>query len=217
MTYQVVSSHRTGSTLLNLFCINNNEGFGFSELFLEPSYTRMSFLDSASMEEKFEFLEYYKKKDIHFSIKIFPKKIIDRGYEEKLYNYLDGYKILTIRRDPFDAFLSESYQKATNWKIAHRKTIHGKTPDTLLEQPFEIDYDSVNGFIDKWNVNYGFVKKLNVHKTFDYHELTINNLQQYFNTNYAPDIIPHNIDYEKYVKNLKSVREYFNEQVCSIL
>ena len=89
MTYQVVASHRTGSTLLNSFCKDYNDGFGFSELFLNPAYTHMSFLDLASIEEKFEFLEYYKTKDIHFSIKIFPKRIIDRGYEERLYNYLE--------------------------------------------------------------------------------------------------------------------------------
>lgn len=213
MTYQVVASHRTGSTLLNSFCINHNEGFGFSELFLSPSYTHMSFLDLASTEEKFNFLEHYKKKDIHFSIKIFPKRLIDEGYEDRLYNYLDGYKILTIRRNPFDSFLSESYQKATSWQFGHRKLAHGKSPEKLLEHPFEIDYNDVKDFVEKWNINYEFVKRLNVHKIYDYSELTIDNLQRVFNTNYTPDIIPHDIDYVKHIKNFKYVKEIFYGQV----
>jgi hypothetical protein len=217
MTYQVVASHRTGSTLLKSFCVDYNDGFGFSELFLEPAHTHMSFLDLASMEEKFEFLEYYKKKDIHFSIKIFPKRIIDRGHEERLYNYLDGYKILTIRRDPFESFLSSEYQRATDWKIAHRKVVHGKRPENLIQQPFDIDYNDIDNFVKKWNVDYGFINKLEVYKIFDYNELTVSNLQKFFNTQYKPDIIPHNIDYTRYVSNLEDVRKYFNECVFHTL
>lgn len=217
MTYQVVATHRTGSTLLNRFCVNDNDGFGFSELFLNPSYTDFTFLDLASMEEKFEFLEYNKKKDIHFSIKIFPKRIIDEGYEDRLYNYLTGYKILTIRRDPFDAFLSSEYQRATNWKFAHRKIMHGSKPENLLEQPLKIDYNSIQLFVDKWNIDYQFINRLNIHKIFNYNELTVNNLQKYFRTKYLPDIIPMNINYRMFVNNLKEVEEtFFKEMKCHI-
>lgn len=45
----------------------------------------------------------------------------------------------------------------------------------------------------------------------DYNELTVSNLQKFFNTQYKPDTIPHNIDYTKFVSNLEDVREYFNE------
>lgn len=212
MTYQVVATHRTGSTFLNSYCINDNDGLGFAELFLNKSYTGLSFLDNATIKEKFQFLEYYKKKDIHFSIKIFPKKIIDQGYEDILYNYLKGYKILTIYRNPFDAFLSMEYQKATGWEFPHRKT-----SSNIPKPYFDIDINVITDFINKWNADYKFINKLNIEKTFNYNELTVRNLQKFFSTSYKPDIIPMNINYRMFVNNLKEVEEtFFKEMKCHI-
>ena len=82
MTYQVVASHRTGSSLLNHYAIDHNDGFGFHELFLKQANTKIQSLRFASTEQKFEFLESHKKQDTHFSIKIFPCSPWDYDQEQ---------------------------------------------------------------------------------------------------------------------------------------
>ena len=211
MTYQVVASHRTGSTLLNWFCINDNDGLGFPEFFLDPSYTHLSYIDKMSIEEKFEFLEYYKNKDVHFSTKIFPRRIIKQGYESRLKNYLDGYKILTIKRDPFDSFLSNQYQDSTDWKYAHRNNDSLSLP----LKDFEIDLDKIKTFQKRWKTDHGFIEQLDVYKRFDYDDLTVSNLQRYFKTDYDPNLRPININYRKLIINFDEVKEVFDNEMYS--
>jgi len=209
MVYQLVSSHRTGSSLLNSFCVNENDGFGFSEIFLDPSYASISILRYGTVEEKFEFLEYYKSKVIHFSIKIFPAKILyqDLKYKKLLTSYLQDYKIVTIKRNPLDSFLSSCYQDETKWKIAHREK--NKVPKIIPK--FSIDLDKINIFCHKWNTDFNFIKSLDIHHIFLYENLTVAHLQKYFKTNFVPNTKPMNIDYRSLISNIDEVEEKFNE------
>jgi len=210
MIYQVVSSHRTGSSLLHQYSLNDNDNFGFHELFLN----QYSFLHANSIEEKFELLEYYKNKDIHFAIKVFPFKLISEGYEERIFDYLNGYKILTINRDAWSAFLSHSYQKYTNWKFSHRSE-NGKF-DFVELNSYEIDLDAIPHFCEKWKIDFNFINKLNVNKTFDYKDLTIEKLQDFFHTKYSPYTRPSSIVYRDIAINYEEAKELFHDKMFSV-
>lgn len=209
MTYQVVSSPRAGSSLLNHYCIRHNDGFGFHELFLKPANTEFKFLQNASSKQKFEFLEYYKKQDIHFSIKVFPHRIISEGYENRLLNYLDSYKILTINRDLFDMFLSYSYQDYTHWKLGHRT----KDNEFASIDSFEINLDTIKLFCDQRKADLNFIGKLNVYKTFEYAELNILNLNKYFNIDFKPFTMPSGVDYKNIAINYNIAKEIFYHEM----
>ena len=209
MTYQVVASHRTGSSLLNDYALDYHDRVGFHEVFLDgPSYKFMAHL---TIEEKFEFLEYYKKQDIHFTTKIFPYEIISKGYEERLFDYLKGYKILTIKRNPWDAFLSHSYQDFCGWKTSHRR----EGDDFIELQSFEIGLYKIKHFCKKWKTDFNFVQRLDIHHTFNYNDLTINNLKKYFNTTYDSPAKPSNINYEKIAINYRKAKELFDYEMYS--
>ena len=205
MTYQVVASHRTGSSLLNHYAIHHNDGFGFHELFLKHANTEIQSLRFASTKQKFEFLESHKKQDTHFSIKVFPYKIISEGYESRLLDYLDGYKILTINRNPFDAFLSYAYQNHIKWATSHRLIKDNKFPNVN----FEIDCSLIKNFCDTHKIECKFIDKLDIHKTFEYSELTAPNLNKYFESKFKPFTSPSGVDYENLATNYAEAKELF--------
>lgn len=207
MTYQVVASHRTGSTLLNDYALHNHNRFGFHELFLDEPSSKL--LENLTTEEKFDFLEYYKKQDIHFTTKIFPYKVISEGYEDRLFDYLKDYKILTIDRDPWDAFLSHSYQDACNWKSTHR----WPGINFIELNSFHIKIYKLKHFCNKWKTDFNFIKRLDVHHTFLYEDLTINNLKKYFNTNYESPVRPSNLDYKSLAINYNEAKELFDYEM----
>jgi hypothetical protein len=209
MTYQVVASHRTGSSLLNHYAIDHNDGFGFHELFLKPAITEMQGLRFASTKQKFEFLEYYKKQDIHFSIKVFPCRVITEGYESRLLDYLDGYKILTINRNPFDTFLSCAYQSYTYWKNPHRLVEDNK----FMEVSFKIDCSFIGKFCDELKATNKFINKLDIHNTFEYAELTAPNLNKYFESKFKPFTSPCGVDYKNLATNYAEAKELFYHEM----
>ena len=200
MTYQVIASHRTGSSLLNQYCLNDNDGFGFHEFFLSQYYTNYS------VEEKLEFLEYYKSKDIHFSWKFFPAHILidNPELEYRFIEYFKGCKNLTITRDPWESFLSLSYQSYTEWK-----TSHNYDGDVYDIDEYEIDLNEIRWYVKCWKMNRDFVSKIDIHHTFKYEDLTINNLQKYFNTQFDPGWKPMGLDYSSKAINLKEAKELF--------
>ena len=209
MTYQVVASHRTGSSLLNDYALNHHDRFGFNEIFLNK--TNSELIKELTTEERFQFLQYYKKQDIHFTTKIFPYKIISEGYEEHLFEYLEGYKILTIDRNPWDAFLSHSYQDACNWKSSHR------FPDVNFIElnSFHIRTYKIKHFCNKWKTDFNFIKRLDVHHTFLYEDLTTNKLKKYFNTTYETPTGPNNLNYKKLATNYTEAKELFDYEMQS--
>ena len=65
-------------------------------------------------------------------------------------DYLDGYKILTINRNPFDAFLSYTYQNYTHWKNPHRQVKDNK----FMEVSFKIDCSFIGKFCDELKIQW---------------------------------------------------------------
>lgn len=214
MIYQVVASHRTGSTLLNDYALHYHDNFGFNELFLDKSSHVV--MKKYSTEEKFEFLEYYKSKDIHFTFKIFPYRVINQGYEDRLFEFLKGYKILTIERDPWDAFVSSSYQDYCKWKTPHRhkfwKGIYES--DFIKLKSFDINTAKIKDFCNKWETDFCFINKLHLHHTFKYSDLTTQHLQKYFNNKYVSDLQPASLNYESLATNYTEAKELFNNALC---
>lgn len=207
MLYQVVSSQRTGSTVLNDYALDYHDRFGFNELFLDDAhYVTALFLKNYSIEEKFEFLEYYKANDVHFTLKIFPSRLIKQGYEQRIFDYLEGYDILTIDRNPWDAFLSASYQDQCGWKTPHR---HPDVDRFLELGSFDINTHVIKDFCKKWRMDFGFVNKLNPHHIFKYEDLTTENLQRYFNSKHISALKPSSLNYESLATNYNEAKELF--------
>lgn len=213
MTYQVIASYRTGSSLLNNYCIHDNDDFGFHEFFLNEirnsNWHRPLFVDY-TIEEKLEFLEYYKSKDIHFSWKFFPYQILIDNPEicDRIIKYFKGYKNLTIVRDPWESFLSLSYQSYTEWKTSHN--YDGNVYDI---NEYEIDLNKIPHLVKSWKINNDFLSKIDIHHTFEYKNLTINNLQKYFNTQFDPGWKPMGLDYHKKAINIRKAKEIFDYEM----
>ena len=211
MNYQVVSSQRTGSTVLNDYALVYHDRFGFNELFLDkPNPITALFLKDYSTEEKFEFLEYYKSEDVHFTLKIFPHRIIKQGYEQRLFDYLKGYDILTIERNPWDVFLSISYQDQCNWKSPHR---HPDVKEFVELNWFEINTSNIKQFCEKWHTDLNFINRLTLHHTFKFKELTEYNLQKFFNNKHTSALKPVGLDYKSLATNYTKAKEIFDYEM----
>jgi hypothetical protein len=213
--YQVVGHARTGSTVLNHFAVEHNDGIGFNEYFNDgqtDKRTRGIFDNEVSLYEKFKYLEYQMELGIHFSLKVFPVLVIKQGYENSLYEYLSNYKILTIKRNPFDSFLSLKFQDSTKWKFPHR--LKFKNYQFCEPEPFSINRYEINGFIHSWKKNQDFIDKLNIYHTFDYDEITADNLYNFFGlSEYTWNGKKSNINYEEIVENIDEVKEIFYNEM----
>jgi len=222
-TYQVVSTQRTASTLVNKFAISHNK-IGYNEFFLGDyklinnqivkvsKLLRPAWSESyTAIKNKFEYLEQQKKENKHYSIKIFPYQLICLGFTEQIYNYLKDYKIITINRPCFDSFLSNCYKKATKGRFGHI-TIND-IPEIV---EFTISKKEVNYFLNRWLLERNFISTLNP-ITLNYSDLTIPYLQSLFNTDYVPSTIPINLNYECMVTNLYEIKEYFNNRLKNLL
>jgi hypothetical protein len=212
MVYQVVAKQRTGSTIVNLFALKHNNNFGFTEFFLGNHIIhtkvvhRISYVappDTDLIEQKFYYLEKMKDQDVHFSLKVIPHNLLLLGYEKRLISYLKDYNIVTINRDPFETFLSWSYQKATRWVTPH---------NTKTLDPKEIYYNIkliwIKEFIDRWTLESRFIDKLDA-TVIDYKDLSIKYLQNFFQTDFNVDFKPMGIQYRNYIRNISEVEHYF--------
>ena len=215
MTYQVIASPRTGSTLLNQFAVEDN-GLGFEEFFNDYVDSNINWhklmFAFHSVEEKLDYLEYYKSKDIHFSFKLFPHQIIiaEPNLESKLIKFFDGYKNLTINRDPWDSFLSHMYQHYTNWKFPHR---HQRYRPIEIKE-YTIDLTWVKEFVKIYKVNKNFVSKISVYKEFNYdEEINVSSLQKFFDTQFDPKLYKMQLDYKSKAINIKEAKEMFDYEM----
>jgi len=209
MTYQVVGTPRTGTTLLNHFSIHHNNNIGFNEFLSDYSRSELQKdFQSYTIADKFKYLKMNKEKDVHFSIKIFPYRLVSEGWEKDLLDYLKDYKILTIDRDPFDACISFCYQIHSKWKHSHRRDYKFGIVD-----PFNIESRIIKAYVEMYKFDKFFLDDMcGTYKCFNYEDLTIQNLQMFFDSDYIPSTQPINIDYQQYILNLKEVKEtFYNE------
>ena len=217
MNYLVVGQQRTGSSLLHHYVVNKNDNFGFNEIFLKvhPLRADVKWYYNLLIEEKFELLEYLKKKEIYVPWKCFPSEIIvdkfgyKSQYEQRLRNLLAGYKILTVDRDPWDVFLSYSYQDSIKWKTSHR--FNDKSFIEL--DSFEIDLNKIPFLCMKWKISQSFINSLDIYHTFRYNDLSINNMKEYFKTDWNGLTKPNQIDYKSIATNLKEAKELFDYEM----
>ena len=216
MTYQVIANPRTGSSLLNHYALHYNEDFGFNELFLENNWDldigwRKRFFTNYSIEEKLEFIEFYKSKNIHFSFKFMPHQILETrpDLENRMIEFFKGYKNLTIHRDPWDSFLSLSYQTYTKWQTSHNWVDKG----VVDVSEYKINLTTIKPFVIMYNMNMDFISKVKMHKVFKYEEITTKNLQKFFNTDWDSGSFPMNLDYRAKAINIQRVKEIFDYEM----
>ena len=203
-TYQIVSFWRTGSTLLNYHLAAYNKTKRSLEVFNER------FNGGIPIANSFNTLLLNKSNNIHISAKIMPAHVIQLGFERELFQYLDGYPILTIDRDPFDTFLSWYYQDVTSWKICH---IWPWTVKPSCNIYIPIDLERAHDFIKTWHVHKAFLNKLinknNDVTVFNYCDITNEKLSAFFGTDYVASTAPMNINYNHLFSNIEEVREIF--------
>ena len=208
-TYQIVSFWRTGSTLLNYHLAAYNKTKRSLEVFNE----RLN--GGIPIATSFNTLLLNKSNNIHISAKIMPAHVIQLGFERELFQYLDGYPILTIDRDPFDTFLSWYYQDVTSWEVPH---IWPWTVKPSCDIPYRkpIDLDRAHDFIKKWNVHKAFLNRLinrsNDVTVFNYCDTTNEKLSAFFGTDFIADTVPMDINYRNMFSNFEEAREIFYER-----
>lgn len=204
-TYQIVSFWRTGSTLLNYHLAAYNKTKRSLEVFNE------GLNGGIPIAESFDTLLLNKSNNIHISAKIMPVHVIQLGFERELFQYLDGYPILTIDRDPFDTFLSWYYQDITSWKVCH---IWPWTVKPSCDIYIPINLDKVYIFIKWWYDHKNFLNRLinrsNDVTVFNYCDVTNENLSMFFDTDFIADSVPMDINYRNMFSNFEEVREIFN-------
>jgi hypothetical protein len=223
MTYVVVGHKRTGTTYLMNYVY---EHFDFkeynfiAEFFLSRYYLdrngswhnlELEIYDEEQINRKFNYFETLKDQNACHPFKIFPYNLIQHGYEERLKELLSDFKILTIHRDPFDSFLSYSYQKRTNWENTHRRLFKIQH---IEEFKFTICKSEIDRYINQYKMEKNFINNLDIFHTFEYEDITSKNLSLFFNIEKKKEIyLPMNIDYKKLLTNLEETEEKFRKKL----
>ena len=218
MNYVVVGHKRTGTTYLMNYVYKH---FGFeehnfiAEFFLSRYYLdengswhkfKSKIYNKKQINRKFNYFEILKEQEKCHPFKIFPYNLIQGGYEERLKELLSGFKILTIRRDPFDSFLSYIYQNRTNWKNTHRcvfRTQH------IEEFDYVIYKEEINLYINQYKIEKSFIDSLDIFHTFEYKDINTANLQNFFDIKINEHHSPLNVDYRKLVININEIEKEF--------
>jgi len=220
MTYQILSQARTGTHYLYTY----TKGDIFIGEYFLPNLrlTKLGVTD----EEMWTWLRNEKSIGNHHSIIVNMKKQFvedDPDFIEKLIRHFRGYHILTIKRKPWDMFISRSYAYQTNtwsnytdkgpfWVAAARKEI-------IIPDDFKIEVNdvSVMKFIKNYKGVTGFINTIleeQVHTILQYEDLNETYLNKFFNvdTPYS-NIEPMNIDYEKYIEDVSYWKKYFEKEI----
>ena len=137
----------------------------------------------------------------------------DPDFVEKLIRHFRGYHILTIKRNPWDMFISMSYAHQTNTFI---KWVN---KEIIIPDDFKIIVDdvSVMNFIDRFKKKVDLINTIleeQVHTVLQYEDLNESYLNKFFGVNTPHcNIEPMNIDYEKYIKNVSYWKKYFENKL----
>lgn len=216
--YQIVAYPRTGSTYLtfinhkynqqNNIPTENVHEFFLSRYQLNDDWYDLDMdrdwriTDESVIIDKIKFL--FKTKN-YFSLKFIPETINPRFHYD-IFTYLQDYDIITINRNPFDAFLSYVYQVKTNWKQSHG----GSTP--LLDN-LNINRFDIIGYLNTWRVNRFFIDSCKIRYTFNYDTLA-EEAQDFFGIDTNVDINPMKIDYRTLVND--NVEQMFYDEYETI-
>ena len=210
MTYQILSQTRTGSHYLYTY---TKTDIHIGEYFLpNRRVTKLGVTD----EEMWTWLRNEKSIGNHHSIIVNMKNRFvenDPNFIDKLIRHFRGYHILTIKRKPWDIFISRSYALQTN--ISQR--VVGE--EIIIPDDFKIEVDdvAVMNFINNYKISTGFINTIleeQVHTILQYEDLNETYLNKFFNvdTPYS-NIEPMNIDYEKYIEDVSYWKKYFEKEI----
>ena len=210
MTYQILSQSRTGTHYLYKYTKGD---IHIAEYFLPNArVTKLGVTD----EEMWTWLRNEKSIGNHHSIIVNMKQQFvedDPNFIEKLIRHFRGYHILTIKRKPWDMFISMSYAYQTNTFINY------KDKEIIIPDDFKIEVDdvSVMNFIDDYKISTGFINTIleeQVHTILQYEDINETYLNKFFgvDTPYS-DIEPMNIDYEKYIEDVDQWKVFFENKL----
>ena len=210
MTYQILSQPRTGTHYLYDYTRGD---LYIGEYFLPNlRLTKLGVTD----EEMWTWLRNEKSMGNHHSIIVNMKQQFvedDPNFIEKLIRHFRGYHILTIKRKPWDMFISMSYAYQTNTFINY------KDKEIIIPDDFKIEVNDgwVLDFIDDYKISTGFINTIleeQVHTILQYEDINETYLNKFFgvDTPYS-DIEPMNIDYEKYIEDVSYWKKYFENKL----
>lgn len=221
MTHVIVGHKRTGTTHLvqYLYELHKFKSWNFiSEFFLDTNYLSedgiwlndlLNLNADQQIKRKFNYFELLKENNSCHPFKVLPYSLINQGYESRLENLLNGFKIITIERDPFDSFLSHVYQDKTCWNTPHRII---KSNQDIKEFKFSINFLEIKSYLEKYKIEKQFIEKLDIFHTFKYEDLHSQHLEDFFGFKIKPLHAPMNIDYRSLVTNIDCVEKKFKEQ-----
>lgn len=221
--YRAVCFHRTGSTFLTEYV---NKFYGTKAHtpfeFLLDSYilhTDGTITRGGPAEQhgcsldrvlkKLDYLEQTKLRNENFPIKIIPSSTAELGIEKRLTNYLKGYKIITIARNPWDSFMSFTHQTKTKWRRAHNWV---GSPEFQFENiRYEIDESDVMYYAFQWWYNIKFLCELELHHVFNYEDLNTETLNKFFGKEVETNMLPLDINYKECIVNYDEAYTMFNK------
>lgn len=204
---------------MNRYVYERNNEFGNSEFFLDRHVLNRDNTHSVNFNtrevtlenviRKFEYLENLKSRGIYYPIKIIPKNVIHFGdeIENRFKLYLKDFKVLTILRNPFDSYLSRSFQDSIDWKVSHNKKDSGYSE--LKPTQFSPLITPEN-FIKQWLNESRFIFDINPHHIFKYEDINTKYLNNYFGFTINNSMKPMNINYKNLVINYNKVYDDFH-------
>ena len=217
---QVLCSHRHGS---NLYCnytkskydltfvqnVHNTidgEIVGALEFFL-PRY---EINGSNDIGYKLDYLKYKKTQEIHYFMKIMPQIFYENYYNfpldifNNILEYINDYEVHILNRNPWDVFLSYSYQHLQQFKIAHR---FRDTKNNLA--PIEMNYIITDRMLKDWLQKYdrykSSVKWLCDNGTFNFKVVEYDSFKDIA----VSRTLPMGFDYKKLCLNHDEVKNKF--------
>ena len=210
MTYQILSQARTGTHYLYDY---TREDRYIGEYFLPNlRVTKLGVTD----EEMWTWLRNEKSIGNHHSIIVNMKERFvenDPNFIDKLIRHFRGYHILTIKRNPWDMFISSCCATQTN---TFTKTY---SEEIIIADDFKIEVDDgwVLDFIDHYKIATGFINTIleeQVHTVLQYEDLNETYLNKFFGVNTPwTNFRPMNIDYEKYIEDVSYWKKYFENKL----
>lgn len=216
--YRVVCMQRTGSTFLTNYMQKFYNVKSEFEFLLDShvlhndgtlTYDKSLRYTGASLDrvlKKLDYLDETKLSELNFQLKIIPNSTMELGIENRLTNYLKGYKILTIARNPWDSFMSIQYQKETNWEYAHN--VHQGIEPRKIH--YTIKEKDIIRYAINWWYDVKFISNLEPH-VFDYEDLSAESLNEFFGKQVKPDHWPLGIDYKELILNYDEAYTIFNK------
>ena len=224
MIYHTVGFPRSGTTYLHEYCrtyhnVNNIDVRTWGELFTQSHYVDNNKLHFDISRHSITWdkekrridtitkIKFLKNSQNNYSFKVIPNAI-SKEYRDEVLEYLNNCNLLTIRRNPFDRFLSFTYQHKTKWK-----EVHGAAKSLISE--LRIDQEDIDRFLEMTEIDTEFLNNCKIYHTFDYENLN----QQLFdffkiktiNSNIKYPLAPMQIDYKSLVLQYELVKEKFYE------